>query len=132
MELQNHATLLEQNPLPYRVYPGKRIIITIGGKTALLRWTPSQRKRYLAYVKEREEAIAKAETVADRLEMLHLNRVKLLEIALNPCHDKVNYTADDIETLDVNVIGHLATLWADELMNPQLSPLDPALAPLRG
>jgi len=129
--MKDDSNLLSEHPLPYKVYSGKRMVVTIGGRSTLLRFTPSQQKRHRELMKARDEQLDKAEKVIDRIDMISVNQVKTLEIALNPRPDKIEFTKEDIETLDSNHIGHIAAFWTNEMLAPSLSPLDPALTPDR-
>lgn len=128
----NDQELLNQRPLPYKVYPGKRIIVTLGGKKVVMRWTPSQRKRYFELMDSKNTRIQETKTLVETLTVQADFRLDILEIALNPRPDAVEFTKEDLENnLDLNEQGHLANLWANELLLPELNPQDPALTPGR-
>jgi len=120
--------LLNQHKLPYRVYPGNRIIVTLGEKSILLRWTPDQYRRYLDLIESQKARTMPGNTVGV-LQQISVDRLDLLEVAFNPKPDCIEVTRDQIETLDLNHQGHIAEFWAQELLSPGLSPNDPARAP---
>jgi|GEM_PF-3408207 len=124
--------LLNAKPLPYRIYPGKRIVVTIGGQKTLLRCTVDQFRRYQALSRQRVDRTLPKET-EEILEVVRLDRYAILEIAFNPSPDKVDFTREELEKgLDHNHAGHLAGMWIQELLHPELDPRDPILAPVAG
>ncbi len=120
--------LLNQNKLPYRVYPGNRIIVTIGEKSILLKWTADQYRRYLDLIAAQKVRKMPDNTVGV-LQQVSLDRLDILEIACNPKCDRIDVTRDEFAVLDMNHQGHIAEMWSQEMLNPGLAPNDPARAP---
>ncbi|HOT30129.1 MAG TPA: hypothetical protein PLU72_18270 [Candidatus Ozemobacteraceae bacterium] len=120
--------LLNQNKLPYRVYPGNRIIVTIGEKAILLKWTADQYRRYLDLIAAQKDRKL-PDSAVGVLRQVPLDRLDILEIACNPKCDQIDVTREELATLDMNHQGHIAEMWSQEMLNPGLAPNDPARAP---
>jgi len=120
--------LLNQNKLPYRVYPGNRIVVTIGEKAILLKWTVDQYRRYLDLIAAQKDRKL-PDSAVGVLRQVPLDRLDILEIACNPMCDRIDVTRDELATLDMNHQGHIAEMWSQEMLNPGLAPNDPARAP---
>jgi hypothetical protein len=125
--------LLQAHPLPYRVYPGNRIIVTVGQKKTLLRWTPDQYRRYMVMQEARRRKFdeeTKKVTNQEVLEIVRVDRYDVLEIVFNPDRDKVEFSREELEAaFDHNHAGHIAQIWLQELLTPELHPNDPARGP---
>jgi len=132
-------TELLQDSIPYRVYSANRIIVTVGKKKVLLRWTPSQYARYLDLIDRRrqasedrtaeeEKAVEAGLTPAPRntrevLTKVVADRFEVLEIAFNPDPDTIAFSREELAAnLDHNHAGHLVELWTFELFNPGEGP----------
>ena len=119
---------------------GNRFFLEIEGKPVELKYTLSQNAKYKAHVEEEKEELEICKKITDLTEVIQKrldrsidNSAKLLEIALNPKKDVIDYSRNEVLEIfeeNVDLLKIVAHTWVDKkIFNPALDTvLDPHLA----
>lgn len=119
---------------------GNRFFIEVDGKPLELKFSLHQNEKYKEFIKkekiENDEKIAVSdvsELVIKRLESSVDNSAEIVELALNPKHDEIAFTREQVLELfeeQIDLMKIVAKTYVDKkIFNPTLdSLLDPHLA----
>lgn len=104
--------------------------LTMGGKKLKLRSTLSQIERFQALVEKMNAADPDKANSSNFAKKAMMDAVDVVEIALNPDPEKVEFTQDDImKNMDVDQIRILSEKWIQKKVYAPGVEADPLLGP---